>query len=831
MTETRRTGGRAPRRWLWAVLVLGSHPCAWRTARADSDAGPSDAGAAVTFDADQVDASLGASEDAQHAGEGGAPAAAAPVSGSDAAMLDGAPGGEAFTAVDGGQDAGAAVVGAPVLAPAAVDPPAPAPSAAQPSAPAVAPVEVTVQGQLSARAQLEKSSAAVTVVNLTQAKKRSSDLGEVLARVAGVSVRRYGGLGSEYRFSLNGLYDDQIRFFVDGVPVDRVYAMKVAYVPINLIDDVEVYRGVVPLRFGADTLGGAVNLVTPAKYETMAQATYQVGSFGTHRATVAGRYRHEPSGFVAGIDAFLDYADNDYKIDVNVPDERGRLAPARVRRFHDAYRARGVFAEAGVVDKPWARKLLVRGFSSWYRKQLQNNVVMTVPYGETFYGDGLYGGLAEYQNDFKRRYSLAVIASYSYRTIDFDDKSRWVYDWYGERIRERRVPGEIEDKPHDQTVWQHGAFGRATLDVRLAPGHTLSVSATPDFATRTGDERMQLDPQARDPLSADRDLFKLVSGVSYMLHLAPLSRAPAEAEARRPEHYRVENVLFAKSYMYRANSQEALPGNIFRRRDRETALFGGGDTLRVTLVDDYLLVKASYEYATHLPEVWQVFGNGVLILANLELTPETGHNANFGPQLDLRKTKAGDFWWDVNFFFRDTRDQIVLLGNDRFFAYQNVYRARSTGIENMLRWTSPGRYVNLDAQVTHMELRNVSDHGTFGDFEGDRIPNRPWLFASWGGFLRFDRVLWKRDRIEPFYQGRYVREFFRGWESVGLREFKQTVPTQVSHDLGLTYSVRPGRTILYGTLEVQNITDAKLYDTFGVQRPGRAYYFKLVGEL
>lgn len=36
---------------------------------------------------------------------------------------------------------------------------------------------------------------------------------------------------------------------------------------------------------------------------------------------------------------------------------------------------------------------------------------------------------------------------------------------------------------------------------------------------------------------------------------------------------------------------------------------------------------------------------------------------------------------------------------------------------------------------------------------------------------------------------------------------------------------------LYGTLEVQNVTDADLFDTFGVQRPGRGYYFKLIGEL
>jgi hypothetical protein len=30
---------------------------------------------------------------------------------------------------------------------------------------------------------------------------------------------------------------------------------------------------------------------------------------------------------------------------------------------------------------------------------------------------------------------------------------------------------------------------------------------------------------------------------------------------------------------------------------------------------------------------------------------------------------------------------------------------------------------------------------------------------------------------------------------------------------------------------VQNLTDSKLYDFFGVQRPGRGYYLKVVGSI
>src|SRR5262249_38716013 len=161
------------------------------------------------------------------------------------------------------------------------------------------------------------------------------------------------------RFSLNGLYDDQIRFFLDGVPLDLAgYPFGIVNVPVNLVERVEVYRGVVPIRFGADALGGAVHVVSDSSYRTRLAASYQGGAFGTHSASVEGRVHDAASGVVAGGAAFVDVAKNDYRVDVQVADDRGRLTPATVPRFHDGYRAYGGTVEAGIVERPWARRLL-----------------------------------------------------------------------------------------------------------------------------------------------------------------------------------------------------------------------------------------------------------------------------------------------------------------------------------------------------------------------------------------------------------------------------------------------------------------------------------------
>lgn len=87
-----------------------------------------------------------------------------------------------------------------------------------------------------------------------------------------------------------------------------------------------------------------------------------------------------------------------------------------------------------------------------------------------------------------------------------------------------------------------------------------------------------------------------------------------------------------------------------------------------------------------------------------------------------------------------------------------------------------------------------------------------------------------RDRLEPFYQGRFTEGFFRGWESQGLTQYKQSVDDQVAQDLGITYVNEWPHARVTSTFEVQNFTDAKLFDDFGVQRPGRAFSFKLTAQ-
>lgn len=209
------------------------------------------------------------------------------------------------------------------------------------------------------------------------------------------------------------------------------------------------------------------------------------------------------------------------------------------------------------------------------------------------------------------------------------------------------------------------------------------------------------------------------------------------------------------------------------------------------------------------------------------------HNANLGSSLELRRLAIGDVTADINGFLRESDEIIRLLDNNTShrFQYQNVHGARALGVESQLGWASPERWLSLDGSVTFQDVRNTSSTGFFGRFAGDRIPNQPWLFASWGARARVLHLLAPDDELEPFYIGRDVHDFYRGWQRYGTRESKDVIAQQIPHGIGVTYTLRADVARVSTTIEVQNLADARVFDFFGVQRPGRAFSLKTTGEL
>ncbi|HYI00037.1 TonB-dependent siderophore myxochelin receptor MxcH [Hyalangium sp.] len=677
-------------------------------------------------------------------------------------------------------------------------------------------IEVTVQGKSEAE-HIRQSAESVQVVETEQSQREAADMGTVLARTEGVGVRRSGGLGSRASFSLGGFTDEQIRFFLDGIPLELAgFGLGIANVPVNLIDRVEIYQGVVPSRFGADALGGAVQLVTdqdPRKKGL--SASYEFGSYGTHRLTAGGKYFHEPMRLLVRANGFFDRTVNDYSVDVEAADEQGRVTPARVNRFHDGYRAVGGGIEAGVIDRPWASLLLVRAFMSQYDKDIQHSVTMDVPYGEVSSAEMSAGATLRFEQSYSRGVSVDAVAGYTWRRTSFTDLGTCAYDWFGRCVAQLPQPGETEARAIDRFVGQHVGFARLHLGWDIAGPGIFRLSLAPTFVSRTGEDRSLRALQMPDPLLGDRNMFSWVGGLEF--------------EFDSPDD-RLENIAFAKVYVQRARSEKLLPAGSFAGVGLDARRAGIGDSLRYRLSPE-IYAKASYEWAARLPRPDEIFGDGILISENLEIQPENSHNLNLGLTLDTPETARGTFRASVLGFGRLADQLIVLIGRESYFTHLNVFAARSLGGTGAVGWTSPGQHFAIDGNVTWQDFRNISDQGQFGAFDGQRIPNRPYLQANGSARFQLGRLMSSRDELSLTWHARYVHSFFRAWEGLGQKDSKQVVPTQFLQSVALTYVTRPSQTTLSWTVDVQNLTDARAFDFFGVQRPGRSIFAKLTVDL
>lgn len=677
-----------------------------------------------------------------------------------------------------------------------------------------APLLVTVRSKRAD--ELRRSSQAVTVVEVERARRGSADLGEVLARTEGISIQRAGGLGSESRFSLAGLDGERIRFFVDSIPLENAgFAPGVENVPLNLLERIEVYRGVVPIRLASDALGGAVQLISRRPMRgTHGHASYQAGSFDTHRLTLQASHFDEPTGRYALVSSFLDRSRNDFAIDVQVPDASGRPSETRVHHFHAAYEAQGAMVEVGLLDRPWAERLSLRAFASQRGREIPTDIVMTEPYGAATEANRTTGASLVYKRSFLEEASFELIANYAYHQASVRDLSQCAYDWFG-RCTTLPRSGELMDdfEAGEAYLYAHALSLRASASVPIDELQQVSISIAPQFDQRTGEDRSPEYPDTRDPLDVTNRIFNLFSGASYEL------RGLGE---------RLDFELFGKQYTQVVRGELSVPLGI-QEQERERYRFGAGSMARLRWLDP-LWSKLSYEYATRYPSTNEMFGNGTDVLPNPYLRAELSHNANLESAFELEHTRSGSYLLDVAAFYRRATDFIARAASGTFGAYINVSDVRVLGAQGRARWISPGEYFTLDGNLTYQHVRNDSKTGIYADFRGDRVPNRPYLFGTVSARAALPEVMVPRDQLSLAFVTRCTGKFDRSWRSIGSNH--PGVPRQVQHSIALTYLVRgKARRNLSATLELQNLTDAKLTDFFGVQRPGRAVFAKLVVEL
>ena len=154
--------------------------------------------------------------------------------------------------------------------------------------------EVVVMGKSEAR-KLREQAMPISVISMNQIQGTVNNVQDILAKTAGITVRATGGTGSTSRISVRGLEGKRIGLFIDGNPMnDNSDFIDINDSPVEMIDRIEIYKGVVPAKFGGSAVGGAVNIVIkeyPPKY---LDVNYSYGRFNTHNASGVSKMNIAP---------------------------------------------------------------------------------------------------------------------------------------------------------------------------------------------------------------------------------------------------------------------------------------------------------------------------------------------------------------------------------------------------------------------------------------------------------------------------------------------------------------------------------------------------------
>ena len=676
--------------------------------------------------------------------------------------------------------------------------------------------EVTVVSTGVSR--LKRSAFNAVAVDTKELQNTTKNLSDALAKAPGMKLRESGGVGSDMQLMLEGFSGKHVKVFIDGVPQEGVgSSFGLNNIPVNFADRIEVYKGVVPVGFGTDAIGGVINIVTNKKRRRwFLDASYSYGSFNTHKSNVNFGQTFK-NGFTYEINAFQNYSDNDYHIEAPVEDfETGRIdrdKKVRVKRFNDTYHNEAIVGKVGVVDKKWADRLMLGFTYSNMYQDIQTGVRQDIVYGQKHRkGHSLMPSLEYYKrNLFAKGLDVALTVNYNKNLTTNVDTASYKYNWYGDR-KLLNSPGEqsYQHSRADNNNW-NGTF---TANYRLGKMHMLTFNHVLNTFSRSNTSLLAKEEQS-DAIA--KETRKNISGVSYRL-------MPSETWNLS---------VFGKYYNQFVAGPVATDANQndYVRTTRSVSSIGYGAAGTYFILPG-LQAKLSYEKAYRLPTIEEMFGNEDLEMGDIGIRPENSDNVNLNLSYN-RTFGRHSVYVEGGLVYRNTKDYIQrnitdLSGGKSAATYINYGKVLTKGYNISARYGF-GKWVSVGGNFTQMDVRDNMKTSISGSAENiaykERMPNLPYIFADSDVTFYWRDLGRKGNALTVSYDNQYLHSFTYYSSKIGSNKGDYVVPSQFSHNLSLSYSLRDGRYNL--SFECRNFTDEQLYDNFSLQKAGRAFYGKV----
>ncbi|MCO5229980.1 MAG: TonB-dependent receptor [Chitinophagales bacterium] len=696
--------------------------------------------------------------------------------------------------------------------------------------------EVVVQAK-TAKKDIETKGFAVNVIEPHIEARQSIQTNELLDRAAGVRIRQDGGLGSRISYNLNGLSGNAVRVFINGVPASNYgHSFSANSIPPALIERIEVYKGVVPAYLSEDALGGAINIVLKNKSRNSFVTSYSGGSFNTHQWNAAGSYRTQ-KGFSTNLSTFFNYSDNSYKVwgkNISFKDYTGQVFPnQKVKRFHDAYMSYGVKGELGFTDVKWADRFMIGGIFSKDYKEVQHGITMDLVYGDRHTRRTSNVATINYlkQDFLTKGLSVKADASYSYIKRQAIDTVGRMYDWSGNALQ-----------------YPDGSYVLYNSGAEVASQKTLAINSDKTFLTRIN---LGYKIGLNNGLYFNYLHNTFIRGISDELQAKGLQMLENTRDLQKNiVSFTYENIafnnkvktnLFYKAYIQKAISNEPYKKEVVQNEPvydvkiltNRVNFSGYGATISYEIISN-LYFLSSYERAIRLPSPDEIFGNlnDNLLAPAQPLQPETSHNLNVG------------FNWSHDFnshfvkvnssvFYRNTKGMIreaIKTGSFTYSSFENLESVVSRGIDVELTYKFK-KQLHLFLNVSKFASLFNTQYDINGApylFYRMQIRNEPSFKLNFNAAYNFHDLFAKNAKASIYYNMNFVQKFLRNWANMGGQNLDY-IPTQWTHDLGVSYTIPSDKITL--SVDAKNISNQQVFDNFGLQKPGRAFYAKITFSL
>ncbi len=667
--------------------------------------------------------------------------------------------------------------------------------------------EVIISEKSQARL-LREQAMPVSVISMQQLQGTVSDIQSILAKTVGVTIRASGGMGSTSRLSVRGLEGKRIGFFIDETPMaDQSDFLDLNDIPIDMIDRIEIYKGVVPAKFGGSAMGGAVNIVIKEYPDHYADVSYQRESFNTNRFQTVLKKNDRKHGLVYGVGGGINYADNDYVM------ESPYVKGLKIKRDHDTYK-KVLMGGSMKAHNWWFDEVELEPVYLRTYHEIQG-IDTDIRHAHTKSDGFLLNFKLEKDDFFLEGLDFDMSTAVAYTRYHMTDTAKTYYDWTGQGYPTPSVyGGEITNNrfASDSDNRKLTLLNKLYIEYLISQRNSVIFNSVLQTADGRPSDDLKILSLGKK-VDFDSRMRSWVVGLTYDY---------------RSLDQRFLNSLTGRYYWYGMDTRYQnvyvnVPSELITLRKTS---WGYSEAMRYRITPG-LMAKLSGGYDVRIPAENELLGDGATITPARDLLPERNLSANAGLLYDLTGIHPSNLQIEVNGFYMHVDDMIRFVKGILGAQYQNFGQMRTLGIEAEVKADMlPCLYGYVNA--TYQDLRDTREHEAGTEMpnptKGKRMPNIPYLMSNAGlEFHKENLFGGTGQNTRLFADMSFIEEYFYDFELT--RNEKRRIPRSLTFDLGFEHSFFDQRLYISGS--IKNVADATVISEYNCPLPGRTLGLKL----